>query len=107
MIAITATRKRIESNENITLIDKRMILSTLRISIYIPTTDTADTPILYTHHTQTPNRATLQTNFMLIPAGASFCFIICFSFLIIMTFFFFCGIRQVGHFCFIEQQEVL
>ncbi len=84
---ITATRKRIDTNKSITLIDKRMILSTLRISIYIPTTDTADTPILYTHHTQPPNRATLQTNFMLIPAGASFCFIICFLFLIIMTFF--------------------
>ncbi len=44
-IAVTAIRKRIERIEKTTLIDSRMILSTLLISIYTPTTLNTEIPL--------------------------------------------------------------
>lgn len=61
----TAIRQSIDAKESIIRMDKRMILSTLRARRMIARTDTADTAILLINHTQTPNRATPSTNFML------------------------------------------
>lgn len=60
-----ATRQRMDKRENITRIDKRMILRTLRTRIKTPKTAITDTDILLIHHTQTANRATPNPNFML------------------------------------------
>lgn len=54
-----------DTRESIIRIDKRIILSTLRIRKIIARTDTADTAILLMHHTQIPNKATPNTIFML------------------------------------------
>lgn len=61
----TAIRQRIETRESIIRMDKRMILRTLRTRKIIARTDTTDTEILLIHHTQKPNKATPNTNFML------------------------------------------
>lgn len=55
-------RQRIETKESIIRMDKRMILRMLRRSIYTPATHNRDAPVLVTHHTQTPNRATNTTH---------------------------------------------
>lgn len=65
IIIMMAIKKRIEISKKITLIDKRMILRTLRIRIEIPTTDATDIPILYTSHTQAAINTTLNPNLML------------------------------------------
>ncbi len=77
--------------ENIIRIDKRIILSTLRRSIYTPATHSSDAPVLVTHHTQTLKRATNTThspNFMMIPEVREFCFNIFLSFFIQYDIFF-------------------
>lgn len=96
IIAIhTAIKQRIETIEHTIRMDKRMILSTLRTRMIIPITDTADTAILLTDHTQSPNRATNTTHnpiFMMIPEVREFCFIIFLSEFFIQYDIFFCVI---------------
>ena len=94
--------------ENIIRIDKRIILSTLRRSIYTPATHSSDAPVLVTHHTQTLKRATNTTrnpNFMMIPEVREFCFNIFLSFFIQYDIFF-CVIRRIGRFMFQGQHQV-
>ena len=84
-------RQRIETKESIIRMDKRMILRMLRRSIYTPATHNRDAPVLVTHHTQTPNRATNTPHnpiFMMIPEGREFCFNIFLSFFIQYDIFF-------------------
>lgn len=90
-----AIRQMIERRENTIRIDKRMILSTLRIRISTAVTDTADTAILLTDQIQSPNRATNPTHnpiFMMIPEVREFCFIIFLSEFFIQYDIFFCVI---------------
>ena len=58
-------RQSRDTRERIIRIDKRMILNTLRRSIYTPATHNSDAPVLVTHHMQIPTRATPNTIFML------------------------------------------
>ena len=90
-------------NTNFTTLNTRQI--PIQASMQPNTTDVFIL-ICVTTHAPTANPATHIPNFMMIPEGREFCFNISFSFLIILTFFF-CVIRQVGRFCFIEQQKVL
>lgn len=95
-------RQRIETKESIIRMDKRMILRMLRRSIYTPATHNRDAPVLVTHHTQTPNRATNTTHNPIFyddsrGEGVLFQY---FSFIFHTIRHFFCVIRRVGRFMF-------